>query len=87
MPADIQMPRYQSIKKIWALQIASVDYNHPQGQPLITFVDSNYAPRFVKPEVFTRYKAEPNDYYVQYEPDGYESISPRKVFEEGYVKL
>lgn len=83
---NIQMPRYQSIKKVWALQIASVDYNHPQGQPLIAFVNTDYAPRFVKSELFARYKAVSNDYYVQYE-DGCESISPAKAFEEGYVAL
>ncbi len=82
----MDMPLYQSVKKVRALEIADVDYDHPQLEPLITFKDSRYAPRFVKPELFLRYRAVPGDFFVVYD-DGYQSISPAKAFNEGYVAL
>lgn len=78
--AAIQMPRYQSFKKVWALEIDSVD-----GLKM-TFRDKGYAPIEVKPEVFSRYTPIPGDYYVVYN-DGYKSISPRQAFLEGYYRI
>jgi hypothetical protein len=34
-----------------------------------------------------RYAPQPGDYLVEYEPDGYRSISPKHVFEDGYREL
>lgn len=76
----IEMPRYQSKKKVWALEVSSIEGN------TITFADSRYAPRTVAPEVLIRYRPMPGDFYVQY-ADGYESISPRQPFVEGYDKI
>lgn len=80
MPLDRQMPQYQSHKKVWALQILSVEEN------IIHFMNSIYAPREVDPKIFSRYIPVSGDYFVVYE-DGYESISPKKVFEEGYALI
>lgn len=76
----IEMPRYQSHKKVWALKIAKVD-----GYTL-SFAEPGYAPMRVDPQMFGRYTAAPGDYYVQYD-DGYKSISPAKAFEEGYTRI
>lgn len=80
MSTGAKMPRYQSIKKVWALQIHTKDGN------TLHFVDERYAKKECDPALFSRYIPVPGDYYVVYE-DGYESISPRKAFEEGYVAL
>jgi hypothetical protein len=82
--AQKEMPRYQSHKKVWALQIAGV--TRKDTKVILQFVDSEYAPRSVPYEVVSRYWPKPEDYFVLYE-DGYQSISPRKAFEEGYTKL
>lgn len=79
------MPQYQSIKKVWALEIASVEY-FPHGPPTLIFQETMYAPKVVQPDVFARYTPVAGDFFVVYE-DGYQSISPRKAFVEGYVKI
>jgi len=76
----IQMPRYQSHKKVWALKIASVE-----GYTL-TFAEPGYAPIRVDEQLFGRYTPVVGDYYVTYD-DGYKSISPAKAFEEGYTRI
>lgn len=78
--AAMEMPRYQSHKKVWALKIAAVE-----GVRL-SFVDKGYAAILVDAKLFARYRPVPGDYYVQYD-DGYKSISPAKAFEEGYTRL
>lgn len=80
MNAAIEMPRYLSKKKVWALEIESLDGN------VVTPADKGYAPIEMKPEVFTRYQPVPGDFLVQYE-DGYWSVSPRKPFLEGYDRI
>ena len=74
-----EMPRYRSHKKVWALQIADVT-----GATL-SFVEAGYAPRAVDPAMFVRYTPTAGDYFVVY-AGGYESISPRAAFEEGYTR-
>lgn len=78
--AQIEMPRYQSHKKVWALQIDMVAGTH------LTFAEKGYAPIDVDPKMFIRYTPVRGDYYVVYD-DGYKSISPRLVFEEGYSRI
>ena len=75
------MPQYQSHKKVWALQIDRVEGN------VIHFVGKQYAPKTVdSSKLFHRYTPVHGDYLVTYD-DGYESISPRKAFEEGYARI
>lgn len=78
----IEMPRYQSHKKVWALQIKSTG-EAPGGQVRLEFEEAGYAPIWLPLEMFSRYMPVPGDYYVVYD-DGYKSISPAKAFEEGY---
>jgi hypothetical protein len=74
---DRAMPRYVSHKRVWALEIDTVD-----GRDL-SFRDAGYAKITLPAEVFARYTPVPGDFYVVY-ADGYKSFSPRKAFLEGY---
>lgn len=82
---QVEMPRYVSHKKVWALEIAAI------GEPLnglrsLAFRDKGYAGNSVPEEMFSRYVPVPGDFYVVYS-DGYKSFSPRKAFLEGYTKV
>ncbi len=79
--AQIEMPRYQSHKKVWALEIETAN-------PItckLTFKDSGYAPIKTTSDMWHRFKPTEGDFYVVYD-DGYKSFSPRKAFLEGYTK-
>jgi hypothetical protein len=83
--AQMEMPRYVSYKKVWALEINTVgdsDWN-ADGKRKLTFRDTGYAPMMAPAEMFLRYQPVPGDFYVQY-ADGYKSFSPRKAFLDGY---
>ena len=80
MSVSAEMPRYRSHKIVHALEIKAVD-----GRRL-TFVEAGFAPIDVDPAMFWRYTPVPGDRYVVY-PDGYQSISPAKAFEEGYTRV
>ena len=89
--AQMEMPRYVSHKRVWALEIATVS-PPPDIEPgakatsfRLTFRDSGYAPMYAAAEMFSRYVPIPGDYYVVY-ADGYPSFSPRKAFLEGYTR-
>jgi hypothetical protein len=77
----IAMPRYRCHKEVHALQIKFVT------DDVMHFVLSDmYAPHQASETLFARYRPQPGDYFVVYD-DGYESISPRQAFEDGYRKL
>ena len=90
------MPRYQSHKRVWALQIEAIepvmdapDDPMAEQRPIQYKVqprDKGYAAFVVGAEVFSRYVPVPGDYYVVYD-DGYKSVSPQKAFEEGYTRV
>ena len=78
--AVMELPRYVSHKRVWALKIKSTGY---KGEDVrLEFEDSRYAPRVENVE--SKPKPEPGWYLVQY-ADGYVSFSPAKQFEEGYT--
>ena len=75
----MEMPRYVSHKKVWALEINTID-------PVtckVSFVEKGYAPIKLPAEMWSRYKPKSRDFYVVYS-DGYKSFSPRIAFLEGY---
>ncbi len=74
---EMEMPRYISHKRVWALEILNVD-----GHRLV-FQEPGYAAFTAPDEMFTRYQPVKGDFYVVY-ADGYKSFSPRKAFVEGY---
>lgn len=80
--ASMEMPRYVSHKKVWALEIESAD-------PMLcklSFRDKGYAAIKTNADLWARYKPVPGDFYVQYD-DGYKSFSPRKAFLDGYTRI
>lgn len=81
----IEMPLYQSHKKVWALQIDKVHADEDGQGIALTFVDKNFAMRaFTSSQLKGKPTPESGWYMVQYE-DGYISFSPAKAFEEGYT--
>lgn len=80
--ATMEMPRYVSHKKVWALEIFAVGA-HLNGLRHVVFADKGYAGVPLPEEMFSRYVPVKGDYYVVYS-DGYKSFSPRKAFLEGY---
>lgn len=81
MNASREMPRYQSVKKVWALEI-----DHVEGDT-IHFKDPGYAAVKADDNMFARYTPAPGDFLVVYEGDGYKSISPRKAFLDGHKPI
>ncbi len=97
MPVSVEMPRYQSHKKVHALEIAAISENEssgrtPPGVPsqhpgyTLSFADAGYAPLSIGSNVVSRYFPQKGDFFVVYD-DGYQSISPRQPFLDGYAKL
>jgi hypothetical protein len=86
--AEIEMPRYQCIKKVWALKIAVIKI-YEDGRAKITPADPTYLPFTIPSGWFeTKFEGSEDDpgYYVQYE-GGYESWSPTEAFEKGYIRI
>lgn len=48
--------------------------------------DATPAEKFCGHKMFSRYTPTPGDFFVVYD-DGYESISPRQAFLDGYAKI
>lgn len=93
-PTPVKLPQYRSHKVVSAAQITAInDASLPDILVLTLDVPrpehispSNVAQVVIDAPVFARYKPEIGDYYVRYE-DGYQSLSPRKAFEEGYTRV
>ena len=87
MIASVEMPKYQSHKKVWALKIAAVELGE-SGKAKIAPADPGYAPFETAEGWGSRFKGSDGDlgYYVLYE-DGYASWSPTAAFEGGYDRL
>lgn len=84
--AQIEMPKYQCHKKVWALKIGSVQ-PVVGGAAIITPADTRYAPFKVDQDYVGRHGPTAGGYYVVYDGDGYKSFSPAKAFEEGYTLI
>lgn len=83
----MEMPRYVSHKKVWALQIATINRMTP-GKVVLSFKDKGYASlTFAENDLlFARYAPIQGDFYVVY-ADGYKSFSPSKAFLDGYTRV
>lgn len=87
MSADREMPRYRSHKEVHALEIAGVSpVDGTADDFTMFFQEHGFAPIRVNRTLFSRYMAVRGDFYVVYE-DGYESISPRQAFLDGYTAI
>jgi hypothetical protein len=84
--SSMEMPRYQSIKKVWALQIEKIVKN-PNMSIDLFFKKKEFA-TINLPQYKLVGKPKPKDgwYYVVYE-GGYFSFSPAPAFEEGNVLI
>ena len=84
---QIEIPLYQSHKKIHALKVKALDPNPDvPGEYLLTPEEPGYAPFMVSRDYVNRHNAQVGGYYVTYE-DGYESWSPAEAFESGYTRI
>ena len=90
-----EMPIYQSHKKVWALKIKEIVFDHDlaskenretDGSATITPEEKDYAPFKVDHTYVHKHNPQVGGYYVQYE-GGYASWSPADAFESGYTKL
>lgn len=92
---QIEMPKYQSHKQVWALKIKAIVLDselaketnrETDGSATITPEEEGYAPFEVDAEYVRKHKPLVGGYYVVYK-DGYKSFSPAEAFEEGNTKL
>ena len=93
MSCEIEMPKYQCHKIVWALKIKNIipdgadDPNREtDGSAMIEPEDSRYAAFKVDCEYMRKHNPQVGGYYVVYE-GGYKSYSPAEPFESGYSKV
>ena len=93
--AQTEMPRYRCHKEVWALKIASIEFDvdvarreHRETDGSATFVpaDTSFLPVRLDHAFVHKHQPEVGGYYVVYE-DGYKSFSPAKAFEDGYMRI
>jgi hypothetical protein len=85
MSDSMEMPKYQSHKKVWALKIGAISV-HADGSYGIHPESPLYGEITVSSEWLLARKAYVGGYYVVYD-DGYQSFSPAGVFEAGYTLI
>lgn len=85
---SVQMPKYQSHKKVWALKIKSIvrdgegENRESDGSAIVIPEEDGYSPFRVEADYLRKHQPHVGGYYVVYK-DGYKSFSPADVFEEG----
>jgi len=89
--AGIEMPRYQSHKRVWALKIKeitdpTVPGNETDGSRMILPEEEGYSEFKVDHAYVRKHNPQVGGYYVVYQ-DGYKSFSPALAFEGGYTKI
>jgi|GEM_PF-2529255 len=87
MSASMEMPKYQSHQRVWALKIAAIEFSE-DGSTKITQADKRYGTIETDSSYKLKYRGCEEDlgYYVVY-ADGSTSWSPTKAFEEGYTLI
>lgn len=87
VPESKEMPRYRCHKIVHALTIRNCFLIGlaPTAYQL-DFEEEGFASITVPPDMLARFTPKRGDYYVVYD-DGYQSVSPKKAFEEGYTKI
>lgn len=82
-----RMPRYKRLKEVHALKIQRVATTvDGANEGLLYIVDDGWDYVVVSKEYMERHEPVAGGYYVVY-GDGYESFSPARPFEEGYVLI
>lgn len=82
MTAQMEMPKYNCHKQVWALRISAVVLNE-NGSGDLFFVEEGYSPISVDESYMNKHKPTEGGYYVVY-ADGYKSFSPAEAFKAGY---
>jgi len=77
------LARYKSTKEVLAGEITEVV---PAGCYVQSADEKQSILRIYEPKMTARYQPEVGDYWIVY-PDGYQSISPRQAFLDGYIRL
>lgn len=85
--ASMEMPRYQSHKRVWALRIVAIEV-HEDGSATIAPKERGYAPFRTRSGWAERFGGSEEDLgvFVQYE-DGFTSWSPTAAFDGGYTRV
>lgn len=81
---QIELPRYECHKEVWALPISEIKVRLTGDFTLI--FPGPYAPIVVDVEWFVKHKPVAGGFYVVYK-DGYVSFSPRDAFMDGYTLI
>lgn len=82
---NIELPKYQCHKEVWALKILWVTLEE-NLTGIIKPEDERYSQFKVSEQYMKKHIPKEGGYYVLYE-GGYESYSPAKEFEEGYILI
>ena len=82
---QIEMPRYECHKKVWALKIKEIREG-AEKLPELVFEEDGYSSMRVDFDWYFKHKPAAGGYYVVY-ADGYKSYSPAEAFEGGYVRI
>lgn len=89
--ASAEMPRYKSHKTVWALKIAKIEQSPADelatvdgGTWRLIPEDKRYGPITVPHSYVEKHQPHAGGYFVVY-ADGYQSFSPAKAFEDGYI--
>lgn len=80
------MRKFKCIKEVSAEAILSASLVDTGSEYVAKFVLANGKTYQCKPSIFTRYAPKEGDYLVIYQ-NGYVSVNPKEVFEDGYVEI
>jgi len=83
--AEMEMPKYQCHKKVWALKIKNLEPKE-NGSAVLTPEEAMYGPFVLDKEYVNKHNPQIGGYYVVYEGN-YKSFSPAEAFEAGYTKI
>lgn len=84
---SVQLPRWQSHKRVFADRIARIGpVATMPADGIDRWVLDCGAVVDVTPDLIARGSPKVGDYFVQYD-DGYKSWSPAQAFEEGYTRV
>lgn len=81
----MELPKYKCHKEVWALKIKAVVWNDDESGTLY-FEEEGYDPIRVDYKFMKKHWPQPGMYFIVYS-DNYSSVSPEKVFEEGYTLI
>lgn len=81
----LKLPQYQCHKKVRAAKITAMRPNG-DGTHSLEF-EGPWESIDVQASYMAQHAPQVGGYFVVYEPDGYQSYSPAKAFEDGYTLI